>query len=254
MKRYIIKSILWYIPIMCFILTLVYISGFFIELADSAYFDIFRSVTIPYIVYIIYLVYLKHYRNRTCKNNPICYKNLKITKLQTSTNKNASKIKKINIIGWIKKDQNVLFDICEVFMLVTVVNSFMMVLTIDIPKIGKFSYIHLLMRLSIISVIMIVFRGSKFSQDIKNIITTIKEISSSRNNIKKSIEKNIIKYKYRTIYLLFSTITITTCVTSVLFLPNPSGGIGLYFNLLIMFGIVSILILLISIINAIKTR
>lgn len=49
-------------------------------------------------------------------------------------------------------------EIVEVFSLVTIINSFMMLVGWDQPKTGVFAYIHLLTRLAIISVIIGLWR------------------------------------------------------------------------------------------------
>lgn len=249
MKKFIFKVILIYILILSFSLMLVYFSGFFIVLASSAYFDIFKSITIPYILYIIYLIYAKHCRYNIRKNTH------KKIKTQTSIDKNDTPIKSKSLLSRIIKDQHVLFDICEVFMLITVINSFMMVMSIDTPKIGEFAYIHLLMRLTIISTVMSILKGKRVLQDFKSIALALKKSNGlSAKDVTQSISNNVLQNKYRTVYVLFTTLTIIICILSILFLPNPLGGVRLYLNLLIMFGVIITLIFFISIIHRLVTR
>lgn len=249
MKKFIFKIILIYILILSFSLMLVYFSGFFIILADSAYWDIFKSITIPYLLYIIYLIYSKHYRYNTHKNT---YSKIKTPR---SIDKNDTPIKSKTALNWIIKDQNVLFDICEVFMLITVINSFMMVISIDTPKIGEFAYIHLLMRLTIISTVMSILKGKRVLQDFKSIALALQKSNRlSAKDVTQCISNNVLQNKYRTLYVLFTTITIIICIISILFIPNPLGGVRLYLNLLIMFGVIITLIFFISIIHRLTTR
>ncbi|GAA0741818.1 DUF6608 family protein [Clostridium oceanicum] len=244
MDKNISKTILWYIPIMAIVFVLVYTSSFFIELADNAYFDIFRSVTVPYSIYVIYLICkkatLETRQQRGSSNNS---KSKIIINTKTNSNSAFRKIK-----NCFNTDESVMFNILEIFMLLTIINNLMMVFGIDPnPKIGKFAYIHLTIRFSIISLIMIAIRGKKVIKDYKNFNHSIKKLSNY-SNLKSSIFENFRINKYRCTYVLFTTITIGICIFTIFFVPTPTGGVKFYFNLLIMFCVIVIFTIVTSMI------
>lgn len=141
-------------------------------------------------------------------------------------------------------------EICQTFTFITVINSFMMILNIDTPKIGEFAYVHILMRLLIISIIILIFDFRHIPQEIKQTISSIKNVLKvSVKEIGMSLYRNIIKEKFNTITTAFTLLTIIVCLFNIFIVREPKGGPGFYFSLLILWGIVIIIVLLISCIN-----
>jgi len=151
---------------------------------------------------------------------------------------------KINkVLRWFNDDEYMLTQICELFTLVTVINSYMIVYINDEPKIGKFAYIHLLMRLLILSVIIMIWEEKLIFSEIKSIILSTKNISAlSQKEIRTMAYKKIVNYKITTISVLFTSITISICVGRIVGANEPRGGTIFYFNLLLIFGIITTIV------------
>lgn len=148
-----------------------------------------------------------------------------------------------NYFNW---DEEYIFEeICQIFTVITVLNSFMMILNIDTPKVGEFAYVHILMRVLIISSIMLIFDFRYIPQEIKQIISSIKNISKlSGKEIAIRVYMNIIREKFNTVSIVFTLLTIGYCLFNIFIVKEPKGGAGFYFNLLILWGIVTITVLL----------
>lgn len=161
------------------------------------------------------------------------------------------KMKKI--YHWFFDDEYVLTEICTVFTAVTVINSYQMVFLNHMPKVGKFAYIHLLIRLLIISVIVTLIEGENIFQEIKQIILRVKSSKTlSKSEIRAVIYRYIIDNKVNTISISFSSLTVIICLIMTVFVIEPQGGEKLYFNLLILFGIVTATVLIVHIFDKIK--
>ena len=106
---------------------------------------------------------------------------------------------------WFIRDNDIFTEICEAFTVVTVINSYMMVAGMDQPKIGRFAYIHLLIRLMIISVIIALWEDESIFQSIKKHALRIKDINGIPE-IKK-IYKKILENKYGSTCVIY-TLTI----------------------------------------------
>lgn len=152
-----------------------------------------------------------------------------------------SKINKL--ISWFNDDEYMLTQICELFTLVTVINSYMIVYLNDEPKIGRFAYIHLLMRLLILSVIIMIWEEKLIFSEIKRIILSTKAFNAlSEKEIRTMAYKKIVNDKIATISVLFTSITIIICVGRIVGADEPSGGVTLYFNLLLIFGMITTIV------------
>lgn len=158
------------------------------------------------------------------------------------------KIKKL--YSWFIEDDHILIGICEAFTIVTVINSYMMVSGMDNPKIGRFAYIHLLIRLTIVSVFFIIWDYEAAFQAIKKTTTIIKGIS--KTNIKE-IYKNVLAHKFASICIVYTLLIVIICLVMILGIFVPKGGQGLYLNLLLLFGFISITVFFIYILERIQS-
>lgn len=148
-----------------------------------------------------------------------------------------------NYFNW---DEVCIFqEICQTFTFITVINSFMMILSIDTPKVGEFAYVHILMRLLIISIIILIFDFRYIPQEIKQTINSIKNVSKlSGKEIAMRVYRNIIREKFNTITTIFTLLTIVICLFNIFIVREPKGGTRFYFSLLILWGIITIAVLL----------
>ncbi|MCG8500424.1 MAG: hypothetical protein MJB12_08460 [Firmicutes bacterium] len=167
--------------------------------------------------------------------------------------KAVDKIKKV--FHWIIEDDNSLIVICEAFTIVTVINSYMMVSGTDNPKIGRFAYIHLLIRLAIVSVCVVIWDYESVFQAIKKTLTTLKNIKCiSKSGIKK-IYQNVLAHKFASICIVYTLSIVMICLVMIFSsgIYVPKGGEGLYFNLLLLFAFISITVFFIYISERIKS-
>ncbi|SKC82141.1 hypothetical protein [Maledivibacter halophilus] len=154
------------------------------------------------------------------------------------------------IIGY---EDTLIETICEAFTIITVINSYMMISGLDKPKIGRFTYIHLLIRLTIISTVCVIWDYEDAFQSIKKYITKMKNIKGiAKINIKK-IYKNVLENKYNSICVIYTFIIVSICLVMALGPYVPKGGVKLYFNLILLFAFISITILFLYILEKIKT-
>lgn len=156
-------------------------------------------------------------------------------------------LKKVN--RWFNQG-SIIEEIVEVFSLVTIINSFMMLVGWDQPKTGVFAYIHLLTRLAIISVIIGLWRYKEIIKKLKRCMDQEKNICQFKKG--KQIVKvwwdGIPTNKISSIALFFTAITISICLLRIMlhWVIEPLGGIMLYRNLLFLFVIVCALVTLFS--------
>jgi len=147
--------------------------------------------------------------------------------------------------AWYK--QSTLFDHIAIwFTMITVINSMMMLTGIDAPKQGTFAYVHLLIRLGIVTLAVCLYRA-------KNIYKKLKEIKTWKLSISiKSIIENSIQHPFMASFKLFTVFTIVYCLIHIVFesVINPQGGAPLYILLLIIFSV----LILLSIIQSIFKR
>lgn len=159
----------------------------------------------------------------------------------------VSKVKKF--WRWIIGDQDIIVEISEAFTIVTVINSYMMISGMDKPKIGQFAYVHLLMRLAIITVVCVIFEDESIFQAIKRRIVKLKNLN--RINLKE-IYKNVLKNKFGSICTIFTLITVIICLVMIFGVNTPKGGAELYYNLIILFVVISIIVLFMYLLETIK--
>ncbi|WP_209661436.1 hypothetical protein [Acetoanaerobium pronyense] len=202
----------------CLIVSLVlYISSLnqSIKLHQNAYRDITRSIIIMYILFFVGSIITKYLLNRY-------------------------------IIGESKQDEK--FNIKEYFdrvtpyetigisfTLLTIINSIMMVTGVDTPKEGVFAYVHLMMRLSIITLIVVLISF----RDIKTSLNEFKMENISLSNILYAPRKDSII----SISKAYTNISILYCLTMISLQRKFTslGGINFYLSLLVLWLIISIL-------------
>lgn len=208
----IIKSLITLIIVCSLIYLIVYILSHFMPLHPNAYTDIIRSIVIVYgfvlIVYILIAV--------------------------------LRKIKQVNKafkgIGNWWKDQTPIKAISEFFTVITVINNLMMITGYDTPKQELFTYIHMLTRFAIITLVITITMW-------KVVIKSIKQMKYKQ--IFKDFFENLPNQFFGSISKLFTFITVVYCMFIILFqsIINPTGGLGFYKLLLVFFGLSIICIL-----------
>ena len=132
----------------------------------------------------------------------------------------ASKV--IHAIKNFFTEKNAVAGISDAFLIVTVANSFMMITGLDTPKEGQFAYVHLLMRLGIITGVWVVF-------DLSYTITSTQEFFRElRAGIGRYIRHNI----YDAIAITYTASVVLLCLVGSTGLFPLYGGRALYQGLL----------------------
>ncbi|EKU96308.1 hypothetical protein Lepto7375DRAFT_0297 [Leptolyngbya sp. PCC 7375] len=122
-------------------------------------------------------------------------------------------------------EKNAVAGVSDAFLIVTVINSFMMVTGLDTPKDGRFAYVHLLIRLGIITGIWVVFYFSY------TIASTKEFFRDLRAGIGRYIRHNV----YDAIAITYTSLVILLCVAGLTSLFPLPGGRALYQGLLLLF-------------------
>lgn len=176
---------------------LLYIMGHFITLHPDAYRDITRSILLVYGLYV--LVY----------------------GLYTLVHKRMSLTRGHGRISTWWENTTPIEAICESFTIVTAINSLMMIVGYDTPKQGVFAYIHMMVRLFIISCIFIIWMW-------KDVIQWAKKIEV-KNNLRRFYQEAH-KHVFISISKLFTIITAAYCIFMILFyrVIDPAGGVLFY--------------------------
>gem|GEM_PF-3502025 len=128
------------------------------------------------------------------------------------------------------------------FTLVTIINSFMMVVGWDQPKEGFIAYVHLLSRLAIVVAIITVLRYEDVLDSLKAWLNRERNLSGSRKG-KPRFTRWIVRRvtasrnSFSSASLCFTIIVILLSVGSIVFQEwiEPAGGKELYRNLLFLF-------------------
>ncbi len=217
LKNIIIKHLIVLITICLTAVLILYISSYFTTLHPDAYRDMVRSIILVYgvcvVVYILYVIIFKR------KNSEIFQK-------------------KIN------QNEDPIGLICKIFLVLTAINSLMMLTGYDTPKEGVFAYYHMLTRLFITSFIVIILMWKDF-------INTIKKISLKNNviNFYKKIHVNI----FSSVSKIFTMLTIIYCIFMIAFqnIINPTGG-ALFYQILL--GLIVFITTFIFVLRIIRKR
>ena len=190
-------------------LLFLYVVGQFTELHPDAYRDLVRSILVGYGIYLLgYGLY-----------NGV-YKKLPLAKVKS---KKSVKVESLTSIT--AKKETPLEAICVTFMVITLLNSIMMLTGLDTPKAGTFAYIHMMTRLFIITGIILIFMW-------KDVVAGLKKFSFN-HRVKyfyREAHKSILKSSAK----IFTFITAVYCLLMIVFqrVINPGGGNFFYQSLL----------------------
>ena len=122
-------------------------------------------------------------------------------------------------------EKNAIAGVSDTFSVITIINSFMMVTGLDTPKEGRFAYIHLLIRLGIITGIWVIF---DFSYTIASTKAFFQDL---RAGIGRYIRHNV----YDAIAITYTSSVVLLCVAGSTSLFPLHGGPALYQGLLLLF-------------------
>ena len=122
-------------------------------------------------------------------------------------------------------EKNAVAGVSDAFLIITVINSFMMVIGLDTPKEGRFAYVHLLIRLGIITGIWVVFY---FSYTIASTKAFFRDL---RAGLGSYIRHNV----YDAIAITYTSSVVLLCVIGSTGLFHLQGGRALYQGLLLLF-------------------
>jgi len=200
-----------FIGLILFALLFVFILGQFNTLHPDAYKDIVMSIVYVYVIIIIILIPLTIVK---AKVDPETLNNFVLFKWHS--------------------ESGLVSNIAFMFVLITIVNSIMMLTGIDAPKEGAFSYTHLLTRLGIVTVASVLWMIKNYIEYKKG-LRHFNPFRLSLNALKHKL------YHYPVIFsmILFTVITTIGCLVMLLFSQffTVSGGANLYLSLIIMYGV-----------------
>ena len=198
-------------------LLFLYVVGQFTDLHPDAYRDLVRSILFGYGIYLIAMAFYNG-----------LYKKVRATngkRKESAEAKTISFAKTKNIISGKAKKENPLEAICLTFMVITFVNSVMMLTGLDTPKEGTFAYIHMMTRLFIVSGIIGIWMW-------KDVINGVKYFKF--NNAFKNFHQKAHQHSMASISKMFTLITVVYCTVMIAFhrVINPAGGSFFYQSLL----------------------
>lgn len=204
-----------------------YVVGQFTELHPDAYRDLLRSILFGYGIYLL----VNGFYNGIFKKIPA----VKMESIKSFKTKNITSAKKYSTKFVKTKKETPLEAICETFMVVTLVNSIMMLTGFDIPKEGTFAYIHMMTRLLIVSGIIGIWMW-------KDVIEGVKKFTFA--NVFKNFYLETHKSLLTSISKVFTAITAVYCILMIALhsIINPAGGSFFYQSLLGILGFVTITI------------
>lgn len=159
-------------------------------------------------------------------------------------------LQRLKAASYWQKSIGIYGNIALLFAMITFVNSIMMVTGIDTPKTGTFAYGHLLIRLGIVTLAVLLYMY-------KEVIAFFKQLfhndGSRLINLKATLS-NLTNRPFDAVLKIFTTISITGCLIVVVFQSfiTVEGGAQLYWALIIMFVVLSLIGLIRFI--AIKTK
>ena len=221
MKEKLLKHLLILIVVCLLALLGTFIMSLFTTPHPDAYKDIVRSIVMVYaICFLIETIYSSIIKRIVPK------------RISNSLNEFA-------------KEGDVFATVSIIFLLLTVINSLMMLTGIDVPKDGVFAYVHMMTRLLIISLITSLIMWRSFLNAIKTF---------NINKIFKQFHENIHCKPISYIAKIFTIFTVAYCVFMISFqtVINPQGGSVFYIVLLLSVPIISIYVLMIKKLRKIK--
>ena len=141
-----------------------------------------------------------------------------------------------------KELKNPIVQVSVVFTNITLINNMMMITNIDTPKEGLFAYVHMMIRVAIITTIVLITMN-------KEVVQWTKKVSFL--NIGIVFTNFVEKHKLLAISVMFTLFSIGYCIIIVLFsrLLQPKGGIGFYIIQLLMLALFSVIVAVKSILK-----
>ncbi|RMA42953.1 hypothetical protein [Rhodophyticola porphyridii] len=150
------------------------------------------------------------------------------------------------IYRWIFNGQGVLGEICTAFAIVTVINSVMMIVGLDTPKQGQFAYVHLLIRLAIISLIFALWDWESTISDLRRYAADLRQ---PRCPSFQRVCRFILSDTFDASCMIFTPVVILICVITILGVSEPTGGPGFYLALVLLYGLIWILIVALMLVD-----
>ena len=136
-------------------------------------------------------------------------------------------------------EKNAVAGVADAFMIVTVANSFMMVNGLDTPKEGQFAYIHLLLRLGLLTGIWAMFDFSY----------TVESTKAFFGDLQAGLGRYIRHNVYDAIAITYTSAIVLLCIAGATGLFPLDGGRPLYQSLLWLFPVVCAGILAIKVLG-----
>ncbi len=186
-----------------------YVVGQFTELHPDAYRDLIRSIVFGYGIYLA--VYGAYHG---------IYKKIPAVQDKGVQSVNGQKDKSVKAYK-----ETPLEAICVTFMVITALNSIMMLTGLDTPKEGIFAYIHMMTRIFIISMVIGIWMFREVLEGLKN---------CRFKNILKNFYQDTRHHFIRSIAKTFTFITAAYCILVIAFqsILHPPGGTVFYQSLL----------------------
>ncbi len=219
-KRFALNHLIVFLGLSLAMVSIVFIMGLFTEMHEDAYMDGFMSIVYVYAIILVGMGTFKLLRHKV-SFTPTAWPN--------------------RLFVWYRQS-GILINIAIAFTLITIVNSFMMVAGIDTPKTGSFAYLHLLVRLSIVTLAVSLAKADALIRSFKIFKDWLSLDESGRTMRFPSNVKSKIQTLFRNPWLasnaLFTFITASGCLVVVAFSPflNVSGGAWLYTALIILYA------------------
>lgn len=213
-----IKKHLIILSLVCIISVIgLYILGNFIELHPDAYIDLIRSIVVVYVFVLLSAMLFVLISQKTSFGS----------KVKTLCSK--------------KELKNPIVQVSVVFTTITLINNIMMITNIDRPKEGLFAYVHMMIRVAIITTIVLI--------TMNKVVQWTKKVSFLKIGI---VFTNFVeKHKLLAISVMFTLFSIGYCITIILFsgLLQPKGGIEFYIIQLLMLALFSVIVAVKSILK-----
>ncbi len=138
------------------------------------------------------------------------------------------------LIRWFSADERSIGEqIAQVFAVITVINSLMMAIGWDQPKIGSFAYLHLLSRLGIIVAVVVLWESSDLLVALRDRARSGNPVSITMESLNNTIDRGIrilSRDRFSLVGVVFAAVVTLFSVAMVVLqgVINPAGGMQLY--------------------------
>jgi len=132
---------------------------------------------------------------------------------------------------WLFGSENTVVDICIAFALFTAFNSTQMVLGYDTPKEGTFAFVHLMLRLAIITFAFLIWDYEDAVADVKTAAGTLRDVLSAPSDLVRTFLSALGEHPFKSLCVLFTCSTVVLCFVTIVLVPEPAGGPALYAGL-----------------------